>query len=106
MGITALFLFRIRENSSNSQTSAIQKVNLTSAVDYRILPQRFGIENRTDAPAITVFLPTNAAWRRLPPSLKLYLFSPIGRRALKKLLQFHIVPDHVIHAGMLDSSIS
>ncbi len=53
------------------------------------------------SPAVSVFAPTNKAFSRLPPKLKLFLFSPFGEKALKKLLQFHVVPEAVLHSGML-----
>jgi hypothetical protein len=31
-----------------------------------------------------------------------FLFSPFGERILKKLLQFHIVPDYIVHTGKSD----
>lgn len=34
----------------------------------------------------------------MPERLILYLFSPIGEKALTKLLQFHVVPNYIIHA--------
>lgn len=50
------------------------------------------------SPAVTVFIPDNNAWKKLPERLVLYLFSPIGEKALTKLLQFHIVPKYIVHA--------
>ncbi len=75
-------------------------MNLSDLTEYRVLPEFLGIPNKTAAPAVTVFLPINSAWRKLPKGLQLFLFSPFGTRALKKLLQLHIVPDFVLHAGM------
>ena len=51
------------------------------------------------AGAVSVFAPTNKAFSRLPPRLKHFLFSPFGEKALKKLLQFHIIPDAVLHSS-------
>ena len=53
------------------------------------------------SPATTVFAPTNKAFQRLPKKLRLFLFSPFGEHVLKKLLQFHIVPEFVLHSGGL-----
>lgn len=51
------------------------------------------------SPAVTFFAPTNRAFASLPGKLKFFLFSPLGERVLKKLLEFHIVPELVLHAG-------
>ena len=56
------------------------------------------------ASTVTVFAPTNRAFEVLPEKLRLLLFSPFGAPALKKLLQFHIVPDLVLHSGELNQS--
>ena len=50
---------------------------------------------------MTLFVPTNGAFSRLPERLRLWLFSPFGERALHKLLQFHIVPNWLIFSGEL-----
>jgi hypothetical protein len=75
-------------------------VNLTAEIEYLLVPEnKWGIENKTHAPAVTAFIPTNKAFDRLPPGLRFWLFSPFGKRALKKLLQFHIVPNYIFHTG-------
>ena len=51
------------------------------------------------AKATTVFVPGNSAFKRLPKRLKIFLFSPFGAPVLKKLLQFHIVPEFIFHSG-------
>ncbi len=51
---------------------------------------------------VTVFAPTNHAFQRLPKRLKFFLFSPFGERVLKKLLQYHIVPDLAFFSGKSD----
>jgi uncharacterized surface protein with fasciclin (FAS1) repeats len=48
--------------------------------------------------AATLFLPTNEAFQTLPRRLRLFLF---GKRVLKKLLQYHIVPDIVVHSSTI-----
>jgi uncharacterized surface protein with fasciclin (FAS1) repeats len=48
------------------------------------------------APDVTLFAPSNDAWKKLPEKLVLYLFSPFGSKALRKLLLFHTVPDYLI----------
>ncbi|KAF8636540.1 hypothetical protein AX17_003352 [Amanita inopinata Kibby_2008] len=78
-------------------TSVIQRTGLTDALDFRYVPS--DNESRTEGtPAVTVFAPTNKAFQSLPKDLQLFLFSPFGERVLRKLLQYHIVPDFVLHA--------
>jgi Fasciclin domain len=82
------------------QTSTLQRVGLTDELDIRYVrgegEEHGHLEGST---AVTVFAPTNKAFERLPIKLKLFLFSPFGRRVLKKLLEYHIVPNVVAHAG-------
>ncbi|GLB35188.1 putative protein with four repeated domains in the fasciclin I family of proteins [Lyophyllum shimeji] len=79
-------------------TSAIQRTGLTDSVDLR-----YKRKKDDDGPsfkgtsAVTVFAPSNRAFAELPKRLQLFLFSPFGEHILKKLLQFHIVPDCVFH---------
>jgi hypothetical protein len=82
------------------QTSALQRVGLDSEVDYIYKPANEKEEGRyIGAGTVTFFAPSNRAFFRLPPRLRLFLFSPFGHRALKKLLQYHIVPSHILHSG-------
>ncbi|TBU28940.1 FAS1 domain-containing protein [Dichomitus squalens] len=74
-------------------SSAIQRVGLTDELDFH------GGEDGSGTGAVSIFAPHNKAFSRLPPRLKFYLFSPFGQKALKKLLQFHIVPDAVLHSN-------
>jgi hypothetical protein len=48
---------------------------------------------------VTFFAPSDGAFRRLPPKLRRFLFSPFGARALKKILSYHIVPNIILHTG-------
>ena len=43
--------------------------------------------------SLTLFAPLNSAWEKLPPKVLAFLFSPIGERALRHLLEYHIVPN-------------
>ena len=79
----------------NSQTSALQRSNLTHLVDLRHVHKQ-SFEGST---LVTIFAPTNHAFERLPRRLKLFLFSPFGGRILEKLLRFHIVPDLAFFSG-------
>lgn len=78
------------------QTSAIQRINFTDAVDWHWDRSSKTLEG---SPAVTFFAPTNAAFRRIPRKLKFFLFSPFGARALQKILSLHVVPDYVLHSS-------
>lgn len=81
------------------QTSAIQKVGLEDAIDWHYVHKEGGLKPHfAGAPAVTVFIPDNDAWKKLPEKLVIYLFSPFGKKALTKLLQFHVVPNFIVHA--------
>ncbi|KAH8096833.1 FAS1 domain-containing protein [Cristinia sonorae] len=49
----------------------------------------------------TLVAPTDTAWRTLPPKLKRFLFSPYGKKVIRKLLQLHIIPGHIVHSDYL-----
>jgi uncharacterized surface protein with fasciclin (FAS1) repeats len=76
-------------------TSAIQRVRLADSLDIRYDTEKHKLKGTNTT---TVFVPSNRAFNKLPTKLKLFLFSPFGERVLKKLLQFHVVPDFVFHA--------
>lgn len=81
------------------QSSALQRVGLADAVEWR--NEKDGTVS--GSPSVTFFAPTNKAFDRLPKKLKLFLFSPFGEPVLKKLLQYHIAPEFVLHSGKLTS---
>jgi uncharacterized surface protein with fasciclin (FAS1) repeats len=75
-------------------------VGLTSSVDRWHFPGNDGKKGGfRGATTTTVFAPTSGAFQRLPKKLKTFLFSPIGEKALRKILEYHIVPDFVLHSG-------
>ncbi|KAH9484198.1 Fasciclin-like arabinogalactan protein [Psilocybe cubensis] len=78
-------------------TSALQRSELTTDVDLRYVHGK----GFAGASLVTVFAPTNRAFKALPMKLQLFLFSPIGERILKKILQYHIVPDIVVHSNFV-----
>ncbi|KAH7889862.1 FAS1 domain-containing protein [Phlebopus sp. FC_14] len=81
-------------------TSAIQRVGLTGAIDRWHAPGEDGEKGGFyGATSTTFFAPTSGAFQRLPKKLRLFLFSSFGEGALKKLLEFHIVPNFVLHSG-------
>ena len=77
------------------QTSALQRVGLTDAVEWRNVPGG----TVDGSPAVSFFAPTNKAFEKLPHGLRRFLFSPFGEKALKKLLQYHIIPEFVLHTS-------
>ncbi|KAL5490114.1 hypothetical protein ACEPAI_4947 [Sanghuangporus weigelae] len=88
-------------------SSAIQRTGLTSASDYKFVPD--AIEGQTSAegsPVVTLFAPTNKAFFSLPKDLQLFLFSPFGERVLKKILQFHVVPDIALYTDWILNTTS
>ena len=48
--------------------------------------------------ASTFIVPSNWAWRFLPPKIKLFLLSPFGERYLAKLFMLHALPHDVVFA--------
>ncbi|KAF5386705.1 hypothetical protein D9615_001731 [Tricholomella constricta] len=81
-------------------TSAIQRTGLTDSLDMRYVRGKNNEKGSLEgATAVTVFAPSNHAFQSLPKKLGLFLFSPFGTRVLRKLLQYHIVPDLVFHTG-------
>ncbi|KAI0807075.1 FAS1 domain-containing protein [Fomes fomentarius] len=80
-------------------TSALQRVGLTDQLEWSDIHGPV-----SGSPAVTVFAPTNRAFARLPRRLRRFLFSPFGEKALKKLLQFHIVPEFVLHSNYLHNA--
>lgn len=77
-------------------------MGLSDAIEWRRVPGKDGEKSTVQgSPSNTVFVPTNKAFKKLPAKLQFYLFSPFGEHVLKKLLQFHIVPEFILHSGML-----
>ena len=84
-------------------TSATQDLDLRKFVDWHYDRERSTKGNPIfiGAPLVTLFAPTNAAFGLLPPELKLFLFSPFGRRALAKVLAYHYVPRTLLLSELL-----
>ncbi|OCH95262.1 FAS1 domain-containing protein [Obba rivulosa] len=86
-------------------TSALQRVDLTDEVEWRHVrgsdDKEWTLEG---SPAVTFFAPSNGAFKKLPPKLKGFLFSPFGERALKKILQYHIVPETILHTDYIHNA--
>lgn len=82
------------------QTSAVQRTGLADSLDLRYIRGKDGGKGSLEgASAVTVFAPSNRAFEALPRNLQLFLFSPFGTHILKKILQYHIIPDFVFHTG-------
>ncbi|KAF8136142.1 FAS1 domain-containing protein [Boletus edulis] len=87
-------------------TSAIQRVGLAGAIDHLRCSKHGNNVDFLGATATTVFTPTSGAFKRLPRKLRRYLFSPFGRKALKKLLEYHIIPNFVLHTDYFHNATS
>ncbi|KAG8874212.1 hypothetical protein FRB97_006074 [Tulasnella sp. 331] len=57
---------------------------------------RYNDRHGRSSPVSTFFVPTNEAWEKLPRDLFHFLFSPIGERTLRKLLEWHTLPHTVV----------
>jgi len=53
---------------------------------------------------ITCFVPTQEAWMQLNYSDLIYLFSPLGREDLKKIIEYHIVSKLVYTTKMMEKT--
>ncbi|KAF4603966.1 hypothetical protein EYR40_001141 [Pleurotus pulmonarius] len=91
----------------STYTSAIQRVGLVEEVDLRYKPGKKGEKGTLEGtPVVTSFIPINKAFNKLPIKLRLFLFSPFGEHVLKKILQYHTVPDLLIHSNYLYNATS
>jgi uncharacterized surface protein with fasciclin (FAS1) repeats len=93
-------LFAFPEGFS-TLTSALQRTALTGDVNWEWLHSEHKMIGTN---AVTFFAPSNRAFSRLPFRLRRFLFSPFGARALRKLLQFHIVPGLVLHSDYIHNA--
>ncbi|EMD38694.1 hypothetical protein CERSUDRAFT_94231 [Gelatoporia subvermispora B] len=93
------------EQFFSTATSALQRVGLTDEVEWRYVHGSDGEKGAVEgSSAVTFFAPSNSAFKRLPPRLRTFLFSPFGERVLKKLLQYHIVPNAIIHTDFFHNA--
>ncbi|KAF7440848.1 hypothetical protein PC9H_001196 [Pleurotus ostreatus] len=91
----------------STYTSVIQRVGLVEELDLRYKPGKKGEKGTLEgAPVVTSFIPINKAFNKLPLKLRLFLFSPFGEHVLKKILQYHTVPELLIHSDYLYNSTS
>jgi uncharacterized surface protein with fasciclin (FAS1) repeats len=54
----------------------------------------------------TFFTPTNTAFRLLGPRINAFLFSPFGKKYLKALLEYHIIPEYTVYSTALYNGTS
>ncbi|KAH8108492.1 FAS1 domain-containing protein [Phellopilus nigrolimitatus] len=94
------------QHEFSTLSSAIQRTGLTDVVDYKLIHRSFvELPATVGSPVVTIFAPSNKAFAKLPKKLQLFLFSPFGKRALKKILQYHVVPNVTLHSGWLHTSV-
>ncbi|KAK0487225.1 hypothetical protein IW261DRAFT_1603335 [Armillaria novae-zelandiae] len=88
-------------------TSAWQRSGLTDALDLRWVHGKGDKKGHIEGTSVTTaFVPTNHAFELLPKQLQYYLFSPFGAHTLKKLLQFHVIPDLSLHTDYIYNATS
>ncbi|KAB8237276.1 fasciclin domain-containing protein [Aspergillus alliaceus] len=50
---------------------------------------------------LTVFAPSNTAFQRLGFKINAFLFSPVGEKYLRTLLQYHVVPGRTLYSDVI-----
>ncbi|KAJ9100715.1 hypothetical protein QFC20_005408 [Naganishia adeliensis] len=99
--LDAAFLFPTKFSTF---TSAIQKVGGEGAIGYEFSKSESEKAKHpvfVGAPAVTAFVPTNEAFGKLPEKLVFFLFSPFGVQCLRAVLQYHILPHHILFSEHL-----
>jgi len=90
----------------STATSAIQGTHGRHYLDWQYTgnfshpPTKDGSDFKGTGLA-TFFLPDNKAFLELPLKLKIFLFSPFGETALKKVLAYHYIPNTLLHSELL-----
>jgi len=84
-------------------TSAVQGLDARKFLEWHYDKEEStpGNPKFTGTPLTTLFAPTNFAFGRLPPKLKLFLFSPFGEKALAKVLMYHYIPKTLLLSELL-----
>ncbi|KII88874.1 hypothetical protein PLICRDRAFT_175133 [Plicaturopsis crispa FD-325 SS-3] len=77
-------------------TSALQRTDLTGALEWSTSQG-----SSSGTPLTTFFAPSNRAFKKLPSKLRAFLFSPSGAKAFKKLLEYHVVPNFLLHSDYI-----
>ncbi|WWC85777.1 uncharacterized protein L201_000643 [Kwoniella dendrophila CBS 6074] len=98
--IDELFLF---PDEFSTLTSSVQKLHGREYLDWSYDKEhsRPGKPRFHGKPLVTLFAPTNEAFKAIPPKLKFYLFSPFGEHALTKLLAYHYIPNTLLLSELL-----
>ncbi|KAF9052740.1 Fasciclin domain-containing protein [Panaeolus papilionaceus] len=78
-------------------TSALQHTDLRDKLDLRYNHE----EGLHGSSLVTIFAPTNRAFDKLPRKLRMFLFSPFGEKALKKVLEYHVIPRTVVESDYI-----
>jgi uncharacterized surface protein with fasciclin (FAS1) repeats len=92
LSITATALLKTNLQSNYEFNSHYDKDKESGKHHHDHHNDRFG----PGSPATTTFVPSNQAWERLPEDLRIFLFSPVGERTLRKLMAWHTLPDTVV----------
>ncbi|PLN85548.1 Fasciclin domain-domain-containing protein [Aspergillus taichungensis] len=89
----------IDENPSHFSTLALalHKTNLSLSTHSNTHPQSQSHKKRKT----TTLAPTNAAFSKLGSKTTSFLFSPSGLPYLRRLLQYHLVPDRAIYTDVV-----
>ncbi|WRT63681.1 uncharacterized protein IL334_000604 [Kwoniella shivajii] len=95
-----LFLF---PDEFSTLTSSVQKLHSAHYLDWSYDKQHSkpGHPRFHGAPLVTLFAPSNEAFKAIPAKLKFFLFSPFGEDALTKLLAYHAVPKTLLLSELL-----
>lgn len=81
IGDEAMIALEVLKEMAAEKLAAL---NLPNSDEYKYLPY-------------TIFAPTNVAFAKIPFKIRTFLFSPFGRNILKKVLEYHVVPQYVFH---------
>jgi len=64
--------------------------------------QATDLQDSLSEKGLTAFIPTNSAWGAMNKTDLVYLFSPVGREDLKKILQYHISSEVVYSTDLME----
>ncbi|KAJ3522756.1 hypothetical protein NMY22_g11754 [Coprinellus aureogranulatus] len=83
-------------------TSALQHTGLADELDLRYVRNHDDDKGHFEgAAAVTIFAVPNKVFDKLPRRLQWFLFSPFGKRILRKVLEYHIVPGVIAHSDFV-----
>ncbi|KAL2823416.1 Fasciclin domain-containing protein [Aspergillus cavernicola] len=90
-----LLLLDILPTKFSTFNLALYKTSLTHHLNTTTL---------TTSKGFTLFIPSNSAFAHLGLRINAFLFSPPGRRYLRALLKYHIVPNTTLYSDVLYTS--